>query len=73
MRPVKGEQLASEGVRVQTLDLATMAPSDQDFTAQFRLEPRAGAGAHASPGGCSLATALLSRLACMHAGRRLQC
>lgn len=44
VRPVTGEQLVSPSVRVKCLDLATMAPQDQDFTAEFRLEAHAGAG-----------------------------
>jgi hypothetical protein len=45
VRPVTGEQLVSPSVCVKRLDLATMAAEDQDFTSEFRLEPRPGAGA----------------------------
>ena len=43
VRAVAPEHVVSEAALVHSLDLATMAPSDQDFTAPFRLTVGAGA------------------------------
>lgn len=42
VRAVPASEVVTEAVCVKTLDLATMAARDQDFTAEFRLEPRPG-------------------------------
>ena len=39
---VKPDHLISEGKLLVSLDVATMKPSDQDFTAEFELKPGAG-------------------------------
>eukprot|EP00887_Chlorella_sp_A99_P001499 scaffold8.g1499.t1 len=42
VRQVAAEHVLGEGVEVRAFDLATMAPPDQDFTADFRLTVGAG-------------------------------
>lgn len=42
MRPVAAADILTEPALVRTLDLATMAAADQDFTASFRLAAGAG-------------------------------
>lgn len=44
VRPVAAADLLTEGQQVASFDLATMAASDQDFTANFALHAGASAG-----------------------------
>lgn len=42
VRQVEEGALATAPARVHTMDIATMAPADQDFTAEFTLQEAAG-------------------------------